>query len=181
MSANDPQSVDGSPAIDDPRLQEAYRYWLRMLDGRPAPSRRDLDPTEIKKLLPHVLLVDVHEGGRYRYRLIGTDNVREHGMDATGRYLDEVLPGPEYKAHVLRLYDECVRERRPVYSESLFLSAIGLKPQRHLKVLFMPLSDDAKTVNLVFVVQRFFQLDDGVRQRHFLDAPPHREIVHAPL
>jgi hypothetical protein len=183
MSTDAPRSPDGPGAasIGDPRLKAAYDYWLGKSAGRAMPSRRDLDPADIPKLLPHVLLVEVHEGGRYRYRLIGTENVCEHGMDATGRYLDEVLPGPEYRAHVLRLYDECVRERRPVYSESLFLSNIGLKPQRHLKVLFMPLSEGGERVNQVFVVQFFFYVDTAVRERHFLDTPPHREIVHAPL
>lgn len=183
MSTDNPRSFDGAgvDSIDDPLIKEAYRYWLRKVGGRSVPSRRDLDPTEIPKLLPHVMLVEVHEGGRYRYRLIGTENVSEHGVDATGRYLDEVLPGPEYKAHVLRLYDKCVLERRPVYSESLFLSPVGYKPERHLKVLFIPLSDDGERVNLVFVIQRFFYIDNAVRERHFLDAPPHREIVHAPL
>jgi len=181
MAADDPPSLDGPLAIGDPRLQEAYRYWQRKRGDRALASRRDLDPAEIPRLLPHVMLVEVHEGGRYRYRLIGTENVREHGMDATGRYLDEVLPGPVYRAHVLQLYDECVRERRPVYSESLFLSPDGNQPERHLKVLFVPLSDDGEHVNMMFVVQLFFYIDAAVRRRHFLDAPPHREIVHAPL
>src|SRR5690349_1275296 len=168
-------------AITDPRLREAYGYWLQKSASTRLPSRRDLDPADIPKLLPHVMLVDVHDDGRYRYRLTGTECVREHGMDASGKYLDEVLPGPEYKAHVLRLYGQCVHERRAVYSESLFLSSVGLKPQRHIKVLFMPLSDDGKSVNMVFVVQLFFYVDAAVRERHFLDAPPHKEIVHAAL
>jgi hypothetical protein len=92
-----------------------------------------------------------------------------------------VLPGPEYKRHVLRLYDECVLQCRSVYSESLFYSSAGHKPQRHTKVLFMPLSDDGQTVNLVFVAQVFLYIDAGVRERHFIDAPPYREIVHVPL
>jgi len=82
---------------------------------------------------------------------------------------------------VLQLYGECVRERRAVYSESLFLSSVARKPQRYLKVLFMPLSEDVSTVNLVFVVQLFFYIDESVRNRHFLDAPPHRGIAHAAL
>ena len=167
--------------IDDRRLKEAYRYWQRKAAGRALPRRADLDPADIPKLLPHVMLVEVHPAGRYRYRLIGTANVREHGIDATGRWLDEVLPGPEYKAHVLGLYDQCVLERRAVYSESLFYSTVGYKPQRHTKVLFMPLSDDGATINLVFVAQVFFYIDDAVRARHFIDAPPYREIVHRPL
>ena len=67
--------------------------------------RADIDPTDIPKLLPHVMLVEVLASSRYRYRyrLIGTENAEAHGMNATGRYLDEVLPGQEYKAHVLGL------------------------------------------------------------------------------
>jgi hypothetical protein len=48
------------------------------------PRRADLDPTEIPKLLPDVMLVDVLPSGRYRYRLIGTGNARAHGVNATG-------------------------------------------------------------------------------------------------
>jgi hypothetical protein len=144
------------------------------------PQRADLDPIDIPKLLPHVMLIEVH-GDRYRYRLVGTANAQEHGMNATGRYLDEVLPGPEYKAHVLRLYDECVRERRPLYSESLFLSVSGGGIERHTKVLFMPLSQDGRTVNLVFVVQIFLYIDQAVRHRHLLDTRPYREIAHSLL
>ena len=162
----------------DPRMEAAYSYWLRQAAGRPMPRRGDMDPTEIPKLLRDIMLVDVLPDGRYRYRLIGTANAQAQGVSATGRYLDEVLPGDEYKAHVLRLYDECVRERRALYSECFFLSAA---PARHTKVLFMPLSEDGEAVNMVFVVQVFFYLDPATRERHFLDAAPYREIAHVLL
>ena len=68
------------------------------------------------------MLVDVLPEGRYRYRLIGTANVQAQGIHATGCYLDEVLPGPEYKEHVIALYDECVGSRLALYSECLFMS-----------------------------------------------------------
>ena len=176
----DPAGVPGLP-MRDPRLLELYTYWRRVAGERPLPRRKDLDPAAIPRLLPHVMLVDAPPDGRYRYRLIGTENVREHGFDATGRYLDEVVPGPEYKTHVLELYDRCVRERRPLYSESLFLSLAGRRAQRHLKVLFMPLSEDGDTVNMVLVIQLFAFIDSSVRERHFLDTPPHKEIVRAAL
>src|ERR1700691_1946571 len=106
----------------DPRLELAYEYWLRKAAGRKLPRRRDIDPIEIPKLLPDVMLVDVEPDGRYRYRLIGTENTQAQGITATGRYLDEVLPGPEYRNHVLSLYDESVQKRQALYSECLFLS-----------------------------------------------------------
>ena len=145
------------------------------------PRRADLDPTDIPRLLPHVMLVEVLPDGRYRYRLIGTANSQEHGVNATGRFVDEVLKGSEYRAHVLRLYDECVRERRSIYSESLFLSDPGGVVERHTKVLFMPLSEDGATVGQVFVAQVFLHVDQNTRDKHFVVARPYKEITHAKL
>jgi len=145
------------------------------------PRRSDIDPTEIPKLLPDVMLVELTENGRYRYRLIGTQNARAHGINATGRYLDDVLPGPEYHAHVISLYDSCVQHRRALYSECLFLSPRHGTPERHTKVLFMPLSPDDRTVNMIFVVQVFLYIDRATRERHFVDARSYKEIVHVLL
>ena len=166
------------PPFTDPRLEQAYLYWLAKAGSRDMPGRADLDPTEIPKLLPHVMLVERLEDGRYRYRLIGTENARAHGVNATGRFLDEVLPGPGYGAHVLGLYDECVQNRRALYSECLFFSPARREPERHTKVLFMPLSSDATKVNMVFVVQVFHYIDRATRERHFVDARPYKEITH---
>src|SRR5690349_11409017 len=123
------QAALPTPPFTDVRLEQAHRYWCGKLAGRRMPRRADIEPVEIPRLLPDVMLVDVLPEGRYRYRLIGTENTAAHGIAATGRYLDEVLPGAEYRAHVLRLYDECVKERRPLYSECLFLSAHSNAPE----------------------------------------------------
>lgn len=162
----------------DPRLEQAYLYWRDKAAGRAMPSRGDIDPIEIPKLLPDVMLVERHDDGRYRYRLIGTENTRAHGVNATGRFLDEVLPGPDYSAHVLALYDECVETRRALYSECLFFSPARREPERHTKVLFMPLSPDGETVNMIFVVQVFLYIDRATRERHFVDTRPYKEITH---
>ena len=167
--------------IGDERLQHLYAYWRQKAANRSLPSRADLDPVEIPKLLPHIMLIDVLPSGGYHYRLIGTENARAHGINATGRSLDEVLPGPDYKAHVIALYDECVRTRRALYSECLFLSLEQQGPERHTKVLFLPLSDDGASVNIVLVGQVFFYIDAAVRDRHFIDTPPYKEIAHALL
>ncbi len=165
----------------DPRLAEIYRYWRSKAPVPAMPRRADIDPIEIPKLLPDVMLVDVVAEGRYRYRLIGTENAQAHGMVATGRYLDDVLPGREYKSHVIALYDECVQQRRALYSECLFLSPERHAPERHTKVLFMPLSENGASVNMVFVMQIFLYIEQATRERHFIDAPPYREIVHVLL
>ena len=85
-------SVEEAQILSDARLQEGLDYWCRKASGKSMPRRADIDPIDIPKLLPHVMLVDVLPSGRYRYRLIGTENAEAHGVNATGRFLDEVLP-----------------------------------------------------------------------------------------
>jgi PAS domain-containing protein len=163
-------------ALSDSRLQDGLDYWRGKLAGRPMPRRADIDPVQIPSLLQHLMLIDVLANGRYRYRLIGTGNVEAQGLDATGRYLDEVLPGPAYKAHVLKLYDECIRAKRPLYWECLFFSPHDRRSERRTQALFLPLSEDGISVNQVLVVQVFFYIDQSTRERHFIDAPPFKEI-----
>lgn len=165
-------------AFTDPRLEQAHHYWRGKAAGRRMPNRADIDPTEIPKLLPDVMLVERLDNGRYRYRLIGTENTSAHGVNATGRFLDEVLPGPDYAAHVLRLYDKCVEQRRALYSECLFFAPSRREPERHTKVLFMPLSNDGESVNMIFVVQIFHYIDKATRERHFVEARAYKEITH---
>jgi hypothetical protein len=164
--------------LTDERLEQAYRYWRGKAAGRAMPARADIDPIDIPRLLPDVMLVERFEDGRYRYRLIGTENARAHGINATGRFLDEVLPGPEYRTHVLALYDECVRECRALYSECLFFSPGRPEPERHTKVLFLPLSPDGATVNMILVVQVFLYIDQKTRERHFVETRSYQEITH---
>jgi hypothetical protein len=167
--------------ITDARIEQGYEYWRRIAAGRPLPRRADLDPLHIPRLLPYVMLVDVMGTSRYRYRLIGTECVNGHGMDATGLELDAVLKGAEYRGYVIGMYDRAVAERRPVYSESLLLSLADNLIERHVKVLFMPLSPDGAAVNMIFVIQILEFVDEGIRGRHFIDARPYKEIVQAAL
>jgi hypothetical protein len=71
-----------------------------------------------------------------------------------------------------------VRERRPLYSECLFFPPGREEPERHTKVLFLPLSTDGEQVNMIFVVQIFLYIDRATRERHFVDTRPYKEIVH---
>jgi len=180
-SSPDIAGAAATTPITDERLQQAHDYWRRKAGVRAMPGRADIEPGDIPRLLPDLMLVDVLDDGRYRYRLIGTANSDAHGFNATGRHLDEVLPGPEYRAHVLGLYDECLRSRRPVYSESVFISPRHRVTERHTKVLFLPLSDDGDRINMVMVLQVFFYMDQSTRHRHFVEGRPYKEIVHVGL
>jgi hypothetical protein len=68
------------------------------------PRRRDIDPSEIPRLLPYVQLVETTEDGGFRYRLIGTGLVEAFGHDYTGQYVDEQFPG-ERGVFIRGIYD----------------------------------------------------------------------------
>jgi len=60
------------------------------------------------------------------------------------------------------------------YSECLFIS-LEQAPERHTKVLFLPLSDDGERVNQVMVIEVFFYIDPATRQRRFMNHGPSRK------
>jgi hypothetical protein len=79
----------------DERIVELYRYWLSIHPARGVlPGRQHLDPVMVPKLLPWLWLIEFdRQPLRFRYRLIGTEQVVALGRDATGKWLDEVHPG----------------------------------------------------------------------------------------
>ena len=176
-----PRADDILLPFTDTKIETAYHYWCAKAGTRAMPPRAEIDPAEIPKLLPDVMLVDVLPERRYRYRLVGTGNARGHLVNATGQYLDEVLAGTGFKAHVLGLYDQCVGARRPLYSEYLFRSPDDPPIERYSKVLFLPLSQDGITVNIVFVLRIVICADPATHEGQVLDTRPYRQVVHTLL
>jgi hypothetical protein len=80
--------------VRDPVLVALYRYWQsKRADGR-LPSRAEIDPGEIKNLLPWIFIMGVgYEPRRFNYRLIGTAIVDFLRRDFTGKEINEELYG----------------------------------------------------------------------------------------
>ncbi len=138
----------------DSRLRQVYDYWQAKRAARPMPSRRDIDPAELKAVLPYLVLTDVTDGGsRFRYRLFGTAMVQAFGMDPTGRYVDEVMSEEKYRKFILGLYRDIVTMRRPVYSTTRYGSRRDV--QMWTERLMLPLSGDGETVDMILSCQVF--------------------------
>src|ERR1051325_9903462 len=93
-------------AVSHRTLVALYRYWDGKRGARAMPARRDLDPSEIVRLLPHIYMVDVQSDPlRFRYRLIGTAIVNLLGRDYTGRMVDAATYGEgQILDRLLRLF-----------------------------------------------------------------------------
>lgn len=144
-----PRVVDLS-AMAAPRLKEALAYWQSKLAGRSMPSRHDIDPVEIPRLLSHVMLVDVlSDPLDFRYRLIGTAVCEISQQDYTGKRYSEV-PGKGPTSTVWTNCAEVVRAKVPLVAVPPYIGP----DQRVLgcETILLPLSHDGREVNMILQV-----------------------------
>ena len=87
------------PALENelshPVLAEFYTYWLSLGACGRQPTRRDIDPEAMKKLLPNLFMIDVsgtEPDYRFTYRLAGTEIARTYGIELTGMTVEEAFP-----------------------------------------------------------------------------------------
>lgn len=115
-----PQPIRNGEGIRSALLRSLFDYWQSKLRGRRLPDRADIDPIEIPKLLPNLVLVDVLPGRPdcFRYRLIGTGIVRVFGRDMTGRTTDDI-PNPKLKKLAVESFLACRDAAAPMGQEWL--------------------------------------------------------------
>jgi len=138
------------PGVDSARLRSALDYWrAKRREGR-LPSRADLDPLELKPLLPFLYLIDVlGEPRRFRYRLIGTQVVRWSGDDGTGRFADDEFCGSG-RFELIELYERTARSAMPVVTP--WQSAVLGGSMMRFARLLLPLAADGRSVDMLMGV-----------------------------
>lgn len=91
MSAKVP--VGNLPENCHAKVRLILQYWQDAFPGALLPGRQNIDPVQLKSLLGNIWLVDVQRNPlRFRYRVVGTRIVAYLGQDATGQWMDEVIP-----------------------------------------------------------------------------------------
>jgi hypothetical protein len=101
-----------------PATQVLLDWWLAKRGGRPMPARADLDPIDLKAILPNLLLIDVQpapkgRGHTFTCRLAGTEIDSRFGVNLKGMTL-ETSPFGEARAQIQQQYETAVKEVRPV-------------------------------------------------------------------
>ncbi len=142
---------------DEPVLLALYAYWngaRRGKDGRDkdVPDRSDIDPVEMPRfILPHLAMTEIQEGLRLKVRLVGTEIVRNHQHDTTGKFANDYMQGA-YLDYITSLYAELQRSRRPVFSESIFRH-IDTNPKTSR--LILPLTHGGSEIRIGLMGQIF--------------------------
>ena len=132
--------------VEHPTLRLLFRYWDERRGGRSMPSRRDIDPLDIPKLLPHILLIDVsYDPLVFRFRLAGTEITGLFGEEITGKTTEEIQN--QRLGRLLRKsYEEVIRVRLPSAKTSTYEGR-----NRYLRYtrLLLPLSADGEVIDML--------------------------------
>lgn len=150
------QQAGGRPnhPFASPELNEIHDYWTTKRGQRRMPSRRDIDPTEIPRLLSNLMLIDVsRDPFRFGYRLIGTNVVDATGENRTGKCFDAVdffAANPTVKAE----YITVATTGEPFHSFEPFYRP-DTRLEYDVERLLLPLSSDGATVDMLLVYFHF--------------------------
>ena len=138
---------DAVPAV----IGAVRDYWASKCRGARLPSREQIRPAEIKAWLPHILLVDVLEGGAdFRYRVVGTRIMQDFTTSPTGRRMSDVIApfGAPAVNETLRVYRGVVEGRAPLQMRGS--GAWYAQGAKTFDAVLAPLSDDGERVNMIF-------------------------------
>lgn len=132
----------------EPRLRTILAYWFERCGETSLPARRDIDPVELRRFLPRIMLVDVEKGPDFVYRLVGTEIVDDRGFEPTGKRVADVFPAHLVDS-VLKPYRLTHQYGQPVYDPH------GWPDRRPCinpdQTLFLPLANDGKRIDMILV------------------------------
>ncbi len=145
-------SITEAAFIDAPLdadLRALYQYWDAVRGNRAMPSRQDIDPTAIPKLLPYIFMYDVvAEGGGYTIRLAGEELVRFVGPNPKGQPAGSTMT-PRGAAMLIKVLDAVATERVPKFRAGKAYWQPN-REYRDYEGCFLPLSSDGQTVDIIF-------------------------------
>ncbi len=140
-----------------PQIRAAYHYWLSICNGNGYPSRQDLNPVDMKRLLPYVMLIDAPEKPTdIRIRLIGSAIIDFLGYDPTGRLMKEHLESND-SPELLKGYLDVMNTGYCHYLEDSLFSGSSESIRYHR--LICPLSSDGLRIDCMFGAVCFDRLN----------------------
>lgn len=142
------------PAIREPDLQRLHTYWDTKRGTAFAPTRADIDITDLTWVLGRLMLIDTADTlAAFRVRLFGTVIAEEFGQDRTGLRFDEIVNVENLDA-VLARYWTVYSTGRPDYQQDRTVS--DLRSFRCYSRLLLPLSDDGERTSMILAGVTFF-------------------------
>jgi hypothetical protein len=129
--------------------KQLYDYWLsKHVRGRP-PTRQEIDPlVDVPRLAAHMLLIDVVDGCRFRYRLAGSAYWARYGFELTGRWIDGAVPAEAaFRDTLQAVHDDGLAR--------LLTAPVTEHPDKLHIGIVLPLSDGAGGISQILAATFF--------------------------
>lgn len=151
--------------ITSSRIRRLLSYWNQKRGDRAMATRDDIDPGEIRDLLPNIVMVDIEVPFRVRYRLVGTRVADFNRIDFTGRYLDDLHW--DGLGRYSRAYRYACDHGVPVYG----IDSWPLARDHHgrSEIVIMPLSLDGKLVDRCIGLEDFLFSEHQLLRQEYVD------------
>ena len=135
-----------------------FQYWNRLRRKRPAPERTEIDPTDIKMLLPDTFILDMDGRGEPVFRLAGTRLCAAYGRELKGSAFTSLLRDADHDT-ALRLSQDVFRSN----SVAVLTFAADSRNGRSVtfEMLLLPLSGgvgDRRCLGIMTAAQKPFWL-----------------------
>jgi hypothetical protein len=138
----------------------ACTYWQSKRKNERLPSRADLVPSEMRKFIAHVGLIEFRDQGcgvEYSIRLAGSQWEAVFGS-MTGRMLGEFLP-PDIEARWRDAFEPVRIQARPARVTTQI--AFANKRRLDSEMFIAPLSDDGQSVSMLLMCFATWRRDGG--------------------
>lgn len=141
--------------IAEPEIRSVFEYWVKKQRGTAVPQKRDIDPAELSHhALPWLFMFQQESDGRLRCILSGTGIVKIDDTDATGRYLDEVVP-PHALESRNRMFSSTLELGLPIYYQGRYI--VRDRATRGFSRLLLPISTTRERADCIFGIVRFLE------------------------
>lgn len=132
-----------------------FDAWCSCKADDRLPRRRDVHPERLGAFAPSTMIVEVlHAERDYRYRIVGARQKEARADDPTGKTVRGIYSG-EVLRFCLESYDRAAASAWGLIDFSIEASANPLFLE--LETLFLPLSEDGRTVTEILVYGHFVE------------------------
>lgn len=163
-------TIIDQPALDDPQIMELSAYWHKKqasFDDNTLPSRNDIDPIEMRRLLGNLMIIDISDDHKkHTYRLVGMNIVEHAREDFTGQDAEQHITAKGLEGTAFRIWLRAMRQSQetaqPVFGD-------GLLPWRANDSIgcrwgIFPLAADGKNVDKLVICMGFSSAKDRIKQ-----------------
>lgn len=150
-----------------PKTKAFFDYWASKRNGKSVPRRADINPMQIPKLLPDIVLVDIDrsKGLDFKIRLYGTEATEVAREARTGKSIDDLaegLPDDARARTIERWRKACthvLETKAPIFTRSR-----SMNPERRHQIVHtaaLPLCAETGEINqLIGLMAIEINLDD---------------------